>query len=310
MKITKHILLIFIFFYAITTHAQKVSNIIFSQEQSNIVISYDLETKNPCKVSLFISTNGGITWQGPLIKVSGDVGTNLQSGNKSITWNVLEEFEELRGEKIMFQVRAIDDVIDVVENHFVTTIIGNKELKFGAEWSVYNLNVSKYRNGDLIPHVSDPNEWANLKTGAWCYYNNDPENGKIYGKLYNWYAVVDPRGLAPVGFSIPSVYKIRDLGMQLQYKNVGCKLKEKGETHWLSPNTEANNSSGFTALPGGSRDENGNFGNIGEIGFWWTNTIFGHFPSTLVIRYDSCDGSDNTRNRNAGLSVRCIKDWK
>jgi tetratricopeptide (TPR) repeat protein len=101
----------------ITTHAQKVSNITFRQEQSTIIVSYDLETKTPCKISLFVSTNDGTTWQGPLKKVTGDAGAKIASGNHSITWNVLEEFEELRGDKIKFQVRA-----DEVKSQTITSI--------------------------------------------------------------------------------------------------------------------------------------------------------------------------------------------
>jgi hypothetical protein len=188
---------IILFLIIITTplFGQKVSNVNYSQEQNNILITYSLDTKAPCTVSLFVSKNGGITWQGPLKKVNGDIGAKIVTGNKSITWNVLEEFDELRGEKIMFQIRTIVDDIE-------TVLIGNQE------WTTKNLNVSKYRNGDIIPEVKDPKKWANLKTGAWCYYNNKPENGKIYGKLYNWYAVNDPRGLAPEGFHVPSKVEI------------------------------------------------------------------------------------------------------
>ncbi len=98
--------LIFICLFGLTSHAQKVSNITFKQEQSNIVVSYDLETKTPCKVSLYVSTNGGTSWQGPLKKVTGNVGDKVVSGKKNIVWNVLEEFEELSGSNILFQVRA------------------------------------------------------------------------------------------------------------------------------------------------------------------------------------------------------------
>ena len=78
-----------------------------------------------------------------------------------------------------------------------------KTIKIGKQkWMAENLNVSSYRNGDPIPQVQDKDEWAKLTTGAWCYYENDVENGKIYGKLYNWYAVNEPRGLAPEGWHI------------------------------------------------------------------------------------------------------------
>jgi uncharacterized protein (TIGR02145 family) len=83
-------------------------------------------------------------------------------------------------------------------NNYATVTIGTQV------WMTKNLDVDRYRNGDIIPEVKDSIAWANLKTGAWCYYNNDPELGKIYGKLYNWYAVNDPRGLAPAGYHIPT----------------------------------------------------------------------------------------------------------
>jgi tetratricopeptide (TPR) repeat protein len=116
MKIVKHILFILLF-QAITTHAQKVSNVSFRQEQSNIIVSYDLETKTTCKISLFVSIDDGKTWQGPLKKVTGDVGAKIASGNHSIIWNVLEEFEELSGDKIKFQVRA-----DETKSQTITSI--------------------------------------------------------------------------------------------------------------------------------------------------------------------------------------------
>ena len=71
-------------------------------------------------------------------------------------------------------------------------------------WTLKNLDEITYRNGDIIPHITDSVKWAGLTTGAWCYYNNDPNNNSTYGKLYNWYAVNDPRGLAPEGWHIPS----------------------------------------------------------------------------------------------------------
>ena len=101
--------LIFICLFGLTTHAQKVSNITFKQEQSNIVVSYDLETKTPCKVSLYVSTNNGASWQGPLKKVTGNIGDKVVSGKKNIVWNVLEEFQELTGTNIKFQVRANEE---------------------------------------------------------------------------------------------------------------------------------------------------------------------------------------------------------
>ncbi|MFZ4671933.1 MAG: fibrobacter succinogenes major paralogous domain-containing protein [Flavobacterium sp.] len=287
---------VFMFLSCLST-AQKVSNITFRQEQSTIIISYDLETKTSCKISLFVSTDDGKTWQGPLKKVSGDAGAKIASGNHSITWNVLEEFEELRGDKIKFQVRA-----DV--GNIETVIIGTQE------WKVKNLDVSRYRNGDIIPEVKDPEEWASLSTGAWCYYNNDPENGNVYGKLYNWYAVNDSRGLAPEGFHIPSDEEWTKLINYLGGEEIaGGKLKSTGTSLWFSPNTNATNYCGFSGLPAGYRTGNGIFKNVGMIGFWWLSS--GRDTSKAYSRglgNDVDKAYSLSANKYYGFSVRCLRD--
>jgi uncharacterized protein (TIGR02145 family) len=302
---------IILFLIIITTplFGQKVSNINFSQEQNNILVTYNLETKNPCKVSLFVSTNGGESWKGPLKKVEGHIGKNIKSGFNNIIWKVLEEFDELRGEKIMFQVRAIDD-------DFETVLIGNQE------WASKNLNVSKYKNGDIIPEVKDLNEWSNLKTGAWCYYNNDPVNGAIYGKLYNWYAVNDPRGLAPDGFHIPTRIEWLELAHELGGKYIaGKKMKNtKGWGLWKKNgkkpvfeeiiNEDTTNETGFSALPGGYRLELGwHFGLSGENGFWWSTSKYSDseaFYFYLDLKYNELN--EGNKPLKSGLSVRCIRD--
>ncbi len=337
----KHILIIIILLHVVTTNAQKVSNIAFRQEQSTIIVSYDLESKTPCKVSLYVSTNGGTTWQGPLTKVTGDVGSKVVSGNHNITWNVLEEFEELKGNSIKFQVKAIN-----------TVIINLPTVKIGTQdWTTKNLNVSRYRNGDLIPEVRNQKEWDKLTTGAWCYYNNDPKNGAIYGKLYNWYAVNDPRGLAPEGFHIPSEYEWKTL---IEFSDGGyiVFLKEKGRKHWkfkpfILPKkivdviivlNDYNKDEGideynFSALPGGHRFDNFSF--IGICGGWWSSSSFYSekykIKNAITMEIDDnfednhYDNSNldypawNTENKaghviwrsrpeKVGMSVRCIKD--
>jgi uncharacterized protein (TIGR02145 family) len=183
-------------------------------------------------------------------------------------------------------------------------------------WMTKNLNVDHYRNGDSIPEVRDSTEWSNLTTGAWCYYNNDPVMGKIYGKLYNWFAVNDQRGLAPLGWHIPSDTEWVELELCLGGDNVaGVKMKEAGTSHWQSPNTGATNSSGFSALPGGYRngfgDRNGSgicyF--IGDFGYWWSSTE--HFATYAWLRGLSCGYSNIFKSydhKESGFSVRCIKD--
>jgi uncharacterized protein (TIGR02145 family) len=176
-------------------------------------------------------------------------------------------------------------------------------------WMCKNLDVDHYRNGDPIPEVKDSTEWANLTTGAWCYYNNDPALGAIYGKLYNWYAVNDPRGLAPTGLHVPSDAEWTTLSTFLGGENVaGGKLKETGTTHWKSPNKGATNESGFFALPGGLRDGSGAFNYVGNYAQWWSSTQtdttawYRHLGWGNAMVFSSHDFKE------VGFSVRCIKD--
>ena len=178
-------------------------------------------------------------------------------------------------------------------------------------WMTKNLDVSTYRNGDAIPQVIDPTAWANLTTGAWCYYNNDAANGPIYGKLYNWYAVNDVRGLAPTGYHVPSDAEWTTLETCFGGSSVaGGAMKEIGTTHWLSPNTGATNSSGFAGLPGGFRGSgNATFNLIGNNGYWWSSTELN--TSIVGTRVLSCSvsfvGSFNY-DEAFGFSVRCLRD--
>jgi uncharacterized protein (TIGR02145 family) len=173
-----------------------------------------------------------------------------------------------------------------------------------------NLDVAFYRNGDPIPQVTDPTAWAGLTTGAWCYNNNDPIQGAKYGKLYNWYAVNDPRGLAPEGWHIPSDAEWTTLATTLGGASVaGGKMKEAGTVNWLSPNTGADNSSGWTGLPGGLRLYIGGFQSAGGSGYWWSAT--GANATVAWERYlgfSSAGISRSTTEKQTGVSVRCLRD--
>ena len=179
-------------------------------------------------------------------------------------------------------------------------------------WMSKNLDVTTYRNGDLIPQVTNGTAWRTLTTGAWCYYNNDPAMGVIYGKLYNWYAVNDPRGLAPAGWHIPIDFEWTTLSKCLGVSSdAGRALKETGTTHWLSPNTGATNSSGFTGLPGGLRYSVGEglFSDIGRLGYWWTSTLVDPRLSVSRGLFNAGGGVPTTNNNlEVGCSVRCVKD--
>jgi uncharacterized protein (TIGR02145 family) len=176
-------------------------------------------------------------------------------------------------------------------------------------WTTKNLNISKYRNGDEIPQVQDAAEWAVLTTGAWCYYENKEENGITYGKLYNWFAVNDPRGLAPEGFHIPSDEEWNCLTEYLGGENVaGGKMKEKGKVHWAEPNKKANNTSGFTGLPGGECNYNGTFWCLGEIGWWWSSSDDETEGMSINLNSDNGIAQVYYFDKTSGFSVRCLKD--
>ncbi len=178
------------------------------------------------------------------------------------------------------------------------------------KWMSKNLDVAFYRNGDPIPQVTDATAWASLTTGAWCYYNNDSTQGNKYGKLYNWYAVNDPRGLAPQGWHVPSDVEWTALETTLGGSSVaGGKMKEAGTLNWTSPNTGGNNNSGFAGLPGGGRSNGGAFYDIGNGGYWWSSTegtTNGAWYRSLSYYYGDVDRGSS--NKAYGFSVRCLRD--
>jgi uncharacterized protein (TIGR02145 family) len=197
--------------------------------------------------------------------------------------------------------KSISQVTDIDGNIYKTVTISKQV------WTSENLNVEHYRNGDPIPQVQDKEQWDNLTTGAWCYYDNNSGNGTIYGKLYNWYAVNDPRGLAPDGWHIPSDAEWTKLTDFLGGAEVAGE-KMKTNSGW-NENGNGTNSSGFTAIPGGYRNHEGYFINIGRNGLFWSSTEFssdnawfrnviGSIPDVYKPNY----------GKDFGLSIRCVKD--
>ena len=183
-------------------------------------------------------------------------------------------------------------------NHSVS--IGNQT------WASKNLDVTTYQNGETIPQVTDPKEWAKITYGAWCYYNNNPINGK----LYNWYAVNDPRKLAPAGWHIPSDAEWTTLGNNLGGLAIaGGPLKDNSKFYWHDPNTGATNSSGFQALPGGHRFYDGTFYDQGLSGNFWTSTPNSSGGAFCYrMNYNLATLYKGAKFQQEGLSVRCIKD--
>lgn len=200
-------------------------------------------------------------------------------------------------------------ITDIDGNFYKTVYIGKQQ------WMAENLKVSKYNDGTTIPNITDDNQWQNNKSGAWSYYNNDLTNNVKYGKLYNWYAMSQTangnKNLCPVGWHVSTDIDWEVLLKYIGEENTGGKMKETGTSNWSAPNTDATNTSLFTGLPGGSRDNNGSFYEIGGSGYWW-KTILDSPSTTVWFNFlESQNGyihGDFHYYRNIGFSIRCVKD--
>jgi uncharacterized protein (TIGR02145 family) len=199
-------------------------------------------------------------------------------------------------------IEEFDPITDIDGNVYKTKKIGDQI------WMVENLNVSHFRNGDPVPEARTKAEWelaGNEHKPAWCYYNNDSANAKKYGKLYNWYAINDPRGLGPAGWHAPNN---KEWGEFIDYlggsNEAGTKMKSS--TGWGSTGN-GDNSGGFTGLPGGGRLVNGTFVDVGTAGIWWGSS---EISTSAAYGYNlnKSDGSvlRGIFNKATGLSVRCI----
>jgi uncharacterized protein (TIGR02145 family) len=206
-------------------------------------------------------------------------------------------------------------LMSITEAQTVKDYDGNvyTTLKIGDQyWLGQNLKTTRYINGDVIPKVDDSATWQNQTTAAYCNFGNDSSNVNSYGRLYNWYAVNDNRNICPSGWRIPSKAEWIELETYLGGINIaGGKLKDKGNLHWLSPNTDATNITGFTGLGGGGRYIWGvsNFSNFGVYGLCWSSTSYN--TSTAWVWYLSYNsGSDFITNsiKGNGFSVRCLCD--
>ena len=200
------------------------------------------------------------------------------------------------------------NISDVDGNTYKTVYIGTQQ------WMAENLKVSKYSDGTAIPNVTGNTEWSNLSTGAWSYYNNDAVNNAKYGKLYNWYAVSPitngNKNVCPTGWHVPTDAEWIVLTNYLGGESVaGGKMKEVGTSNWNSPNTDASNTSLFSALPGGGRSYSGDYGSIGNYGIWWSSTLNDTYNARALFLVNSNSSANRgVTDKPYGRSVRCLRD--
>jgi uncharacterized protein (TIGR02145 family) len=191
----------------------------------------------------------------------------------------------------------------------LTDMDGNiyNTIQIGSQlWMAENLKVSRYTDGSAIPTGLSNSEWNNASEGAYCIYNNNSTNNETYGKLYNFYAVVDGRNLCPSGWHVPSEVEWTTLENYLGGANVaGGKLKSMTSLWYYNTGS---NESGFSGLPGGLRDLYDEYNNMGNSGNWWASSTG---PSNYAPGRNL--QSDNTiyypyYQKKMGISVRCIKN--
>jgi OOP family OmpA-OmpF porin len=184
-----------------------------------------------------------------------------------------------------------------------------KSVKIGSQtWMAENLNVSRFRNGDPIPEAKTIEEWVKASP-SWCYYDNDPKNEAKYGRLYNWFAMTDPRGLAPEGWHVPNGAEWETLNKMLG--GIGAAgAKMKSASGWDN-NGNGTNECGFSGLPGGYRHNEGTFLNTGSMGFWWSTSetdSSGNLAHTLNSTNSYFGWGEGKAMDYYGFSVRCVKD--
>jgi uncharacterized protein (TIGR02145 family) len=203
-------------------------------------------------------------------------------------------------------------------NIYKTVAIGTQT------WMKENLRTTRYIDGTSIPHVPDSLKWRDLETPGYCWYKNDEKTFKLYGPLYNWYAVNTGK-LCPTGWHVPSEVDWSNLASYLKDNgDAGGKLKEKGTSHWKAPNFDATDQTGFTALPGSGREDSGEFGSmfidpIGITGSWWSATESNiktdpptNEPQTnannRILRSKDAGLYEGTYPKGYAMSVRCLKN--
>ena len=325
------------FTYSSTIYNKQWYNIIATWNGTQIILYQNgvpvdtfnfSQTLNPCTFPLYFGFRGGNNdnyFKGKLDDIaiwnralSQSEITSLYTSNSCIANITNNDTTICRGASVTLNAAAVNSssVIDINGNVYPTVNIGSQT------WMQKNLNVSKYKNGDVIPQVTNATQWANLTTGAWCWYNNDSATyAATYGKLYNWYAVNDTRGLAPEGWHVSTESEwnkllknldaLADTACQncLQSSYASGPMKEIGTIHWASPNAGATNASGLTVLPAGNRDNNSVFNVIGLFTYFWSKEE-SSADNSWLRKLNSVNTNVDLYNvkKTHGFSVRCLKD--
>ncbi len=194
-------------------------------------------------------------------------------------------------------------LIDSDGNNYPIVVIGNQV------WMATNLHVTHYRNGDAILNETNAATWANLTSGAYCWYDNNQNYEYAYGAIYNWYAITDTRGICPIGWHVPTSADWTTLSAYLGGSTVAGGKMKATKNLWSSPNTNATNSSYFSGLPGGCRDNAGLYKNANTNGYWWSATETSSSEASYrILNYINASVTESNSLKQNGFSVRCLRD--
>jgi len=203
---------------------------------------------------------------------------------------------------LLFNGVNAQTVKDIDGNSYLITTIGTQV------WMAENLKTTKFNDGTTIPLVTDKIAWTALKTPGYCWFGNEVESKEVYGALYNWYAT-NTKKLCPKGWHVPADSEWTILMTFLGDPNtIGNKLREEGNAHW--ENSLGTNDFGFTALPGGLRQNTGVFPIFGHsYAVWWTATEYNVIQAwNRGLHFSSSKAFKGFDFKASGFSVRCIRD--
>jgi len=290
--------------------ADKLPLSTFTIQKNNLTVEFT-NTSQRANSYLWNFGNGTTsTLKNPII-------TYASGGSYTVSLEVTNEAGKNTSSQVVVvtPTSSPNTVTDIDGNLYNTVTIGTQV------WMKENLNVTKFKNGDVIPNLTDNTAWGNTTSPAWCRYNNNPSttNEFKYGLLYNGFAAQDSRGVCPNGWKVPSVSDYNTLIMYLGGVWVaGGKLKQAGvDSYWSQPNTDATNESGFTGLPGGYRYGRrtdwaiGQYFSSSEEGYFITKDSSpsgGVYVLTLHYNNSSMEKSEDLLFKSSGYSIRCIKE--
>ncbi|MFA6194580.1 MAG: FISUMP domain-containing protein [Patescibacteria group bacterium] len=290
---------------------------VISVDTTNAVIAASvIPNEKDTYISFEIKKKTSVDWEVILL-------SETYSGQSSI--DLSYDLSDLQKNTVyVFRIKASNEAGDTISDikEFFTYAVADYDgnlyhaVTIGTQtWLRENLEATHYANGDPIPNIIDPDAWETLTVGNYCYYNNDPELGEVYGALYNHYAAVDPRGFI-VGWHTPTTYEFVTLDNFLgHYWLSGPALMEAGLAHWISPAIPGNNSTGFTALPNGGFAHDPItlkfvFMNLREDAIWWSATTVGPLDAYLVDidHHNSWLAIGGYYPRNIAAGIRLLKN--